>query len=256
MLFLIRWTYDSWWLSKLAGEIWPGCHQRGGWRRLRPKRHGKRWSAAGGKYPDGEKRNGFVMRALDVTYYDVTRCYFIGSLYIYTIYIHIVYIYTYVYYMIYLTLFDITWYYYLMFVHSFDIDISYFYALLLSYYENAIYFFPSWFFVACCSAAYQSIRSMLGWFIEIHQSGLNLLGGLDDSHWKVWPRHLARQQRIRFFFATTVSEVQKAMQFWYLLITSWSGRNHSLQFGIIFDHFFLSIWKTPLSMWNSMISQK
>ena len=32
-------------------------------------------------YPDGEKRNGFVMRALDVTYYDVTRCYFIGSLY-------------------------------------------------------------------------------------------------------------------------------------------------------------------------------
>lgn len=175
---------------------------------------------------------------------------------IYILYIHIVYIYTYVYYMIYLTLFDITWYYYLMFVHSFDIDISYFYALLLSYYENAIYFFPSWFFVACCSAAYQSIRSMLGWFIEIHQSGLNLLGGLDDSHWKVWPRHLARQQRIRFFFATTVSEVQKAMQFWYLLITSWSGRNHSLQFGIIFDHFFLSIWKTPLSMWNSMISQK
>ena len=44
-----------------------------------------------------------------------------------------------------------------------------------------------------------------------------------------------------FFFATTVSEVQKAMQFWYLFITSWSGRNHSLQFGIIFDHFFLSI---------------
>ncbi len=34
-------------LSALPGEIWPGCHQRGGWRRLRPKRHGKRWSAAG-----------------------------------------------------------------------------------------------------------------------------------------------------------------------------------------------------------------
>ena len=64
------------------------------------------------KVSDGEKRKGFVMRALDVTYYDVTRCYFIGSLYIYYIYIYIsckyIYIHTYVYYMIYLTLFDIT----------------------------------------------------------------------------------------------------------------------------------------------------
>ena len=48
------------------------------------------------KVSDGEKRKGFVMRALDVTYYDVTRCYFIGSLYIYTIYTYTYRIYIYI----------------------------------------------------------------------------------------------------------------------------------------------------------------
>lgn len=197
MLFLIRWTYDSWWLSKLGYFL----RARRNMARMPPTWGMKAASPQTSRkamkrcrcIPMGKKETGLwcvhlmllIMMLLDAT----------------SLVHYIVYIYAYVYYMIYLTLFDITWYYYLMFVHSFDIDISYFYALLLSYYENAIYFFSSWFFVACCSAAYQSIRSMLGWSTEIHQSGLNLLGGLDDSHWKVWPRHLARQQRIRFFFS-------------------------------------------------------
>ena len=40
---------------------------------------------------------------------------------------------------------------------------------------------------------------------------------------------------------TTISEVQKAMHFLHVFTTSWSGRNHSLQFGIILGHFLLSV---------------